>query len=439
LVGVNIDITERKKEEEAREQRGKDQLRLKDEFLSQVSHEIRSPLSAIMSFTAIVLDGLAGKINEEQREYEQIVLQNAHQLQSMIDDLLEVTRIENGKLRVDLEGLSVPEIVADTLDTHHGNACAKGVSLACELSPNLPAASADPVRFRQILSILTDNAIKFTPFGGTVKIGVRVWERDPELLCIEVSDTGCGIDSKNVEKIFERLYQSPDPDQHNRQGLGLGLFICRELVTRHGGQIWVQSRLQEGSTFSFTLPIFSLKRLIAPLLKNNRWPHESAALVMVDIRDLKECPYKQGQKEWAREIRELIRSCLMPNLDVLLPQMTGGDDKERFLVAAFADEQGASVLSKRIREQLGACTQIAGRGSTVNASHTMLTPFVLKKDESMDDIVATLVANLEEAIRSADILGPVEDYLFMDPARKNEHSYHFERDTSNIQGGGRDA
>jgi PAS domain S-box-containing protein len=409
IVGVNIDITERKREEEAREQRGKDQLRLKDEFLSQVSHEIRSPLSAIMQFTAIVLDGLAGKINDEQREYQQIVLQNARQLQSMIDDLLEVTRLENGRLRVGLESLSASEIVADTLNTHHGNACAKGVSLSCELSPNLPAAYADPVRFRQILSILTDNAIKFTPFGGTVKIGVRPWGEAPEFLCIEVSDTGTGIDSKHVEKIFERLYQTPDSGQLNRQGLGLGLFICKELVTRQGGEIWVQSTLQEGSTFSFTLPIFSLKKLMAPLLKKNKWPHESAAVIAVDIHDRKGPTSKQGQKEGAREIRELIRSCLMPNLDVLLPQMTAGGGKERFLVAAFADEQGVSVLSKRIREQLEGCSQIAGSGSTVTVFHTVLNPFVLNEGESMDDIVATLVANLDEAIRSPNSLGEVDD------------------------------
>jgi PAS domain S-box-containing protein len=407
LVGVNIDITEQKREEVAREQRGKDQLRLKDEFLSHVSHEIRSPLSAIMQFTAIVLNELAGKINEEQREYEQIVLQNARQLQSMIDDLLEVTRLENGKLRVDLEILSVSEIVADTLNTHHGNACAKGVSLSFELPQNLPAAYADPVRFRQILSILADNAIKFTPFGGSVRITVRPWETSAEFLYIEVSDTGCGIDTKNVEKIFERLYQTPD--QRNRQGLGLGLFICRELVTRQGGQIWVQSTLQKGSTFSFTLPIFSLKQFMTPLLKNKKWPRESAALITVEICDRKEYPPTQGQKDGHRDVRELIRSCLMPNFDILLPQGICASETERFLVAAFADGKGASVLSKRIREQLEGCTQIAGSGSTVTVFHTMLDPFVLKEDELGDDMVGTLVANLEEAIRSADILGRVED------------------------------
>jgi PAS domain S-box-containing protein len=408
LVGVNIDITERRREEQVREQRGKDQLRLKDEFLSQVSHEIRSPLSAIMQFTGIVLDGLAGKINEEQREYEQIVLQNARQLQSMIDDLLEVTRLENGKLRVDLESLSVTDVVANTLDTHRGNACAKGVTLSSGRAPALPAVYADPVRLRQILSILTDNAIKFTPSGGTVKIEVQPWGRAREFLCIEVSDTGSGIDSKNVEKIFERLYQSPDPAQLNRQGLGLGLFICKELVTRHGGQIWVQSTLQKGSTFSFTLPIFSLKKLMAPLLKGNKWPRESAALVTVDVHDRKKFPSKQDQKEWTRKIRELIRSCLMPNLDVLLPQMKGGDKKLRFHVAAFADEQGASVLSSRIREQLES-SQIIGSGSTATVFQTILNPFVLDEGEPTDDMVATLVANLEEAIRSPNSPEEVED------------------------------
>jgi hypothetical protein len=303
----------------------------------------------------------------------------------------------------------VSEIVADARDTLHGKACAKGVSLYSDLRGTVPAAYADPIRLRQILIILTDNAIKFTPFSGTVKIGVRPWGRDTEFLCIEVSDTGCGIDSKHVERIFDRLYQSPDPTQSNRQGLGLGLFICKELVTRHGGQIWVESRLHEGSTFSFTLPIFSLKKLMAPLLKNNKWPRESAALVSVEIHGRKECPSDPAQKEWTREVRALIRSCLLPNLDVLLPQMNGQGDGERFRVAAFADEQGASVLSRRIQEQLEGRPQLTGSGSTVTVSPSMLKAFALSRGEAMDDIAATLVVNLEEAIRSSHVVARADD------------------------------
>lgn len=241
----------------AREEVRQDQMRFKDEFLSHVSHELRSPLTAIKQFTSILLGGLAGELNTEQRQYQQIVMKNIGQLQSMIDDLLEVTRLETGKLTVDLEPVPVAGAVADVLNTLEGSARAKGVTLLVELEPDLPAAHADPTRLQQILIILVDNAIKFTPPGGAATIQVRLAPEDPALLLIEVSDTGIGIRPEMIERIFERLYQASEHTEASRKGLGLGLHICKELVTRQGGTIWAKSRLEKGSTFSFTLPVFS--------------------------------------------------------------------------------------------------------------------------------------------------------------------------------------
>ena len=249
---------ERKKLEEALELIRQDQMRFKDEFLSHVSHELRSPLTAIKQFTTILLGGLAGELNKEQREYQQIVLKNIRQLQSMIDDLLEVTRLETGKLTVELERVSVMIAVTDTFNTLKGSARAKGVTLSYDLPPNLPSVHADPTRLRQILIILLDNAIKFTPEGGSVTVKALVQQQDTRLLLLEVSDTGCGINSEITENIFERLYQVSERTEGSRKGLGLGLYICKELVMRHGGTIWAKRRPQNGSTFSFTLPVFSL-------------------------------------------------------------------------------------------------------------------------------------------------------------------------------------
>ena len=319
LIGVNMDVTERKEAEEALEQSRQDQLRFKDEFLSHVSHELRSPLTAIKQFTSILLGGLAGELNKEQREYQEIVLKNIRQLQSMIDDLLEVTRLETGKLTVEPESVSVSDAVTDTFNTLQVTARAKGVTLSCDLPPDLPSAHADQTRLRQILIILLDNAIKFTPDGGAVTIQARLLQQDPRFLLLEVSDTGCGISPEITERIFERLYQVSEPTQASRKGLGLGLYICKELVTRQGGQIWVKSQPQKGSTFSFTLPVFSLNNVIAPLLKNDKWPAESVALVMVETRLLDAWPSKESQEEWSHEARSLLQRCLLPDLDVLLP------------------------------------------------------------------------------------------------------------------------
>src|SRR5580658_4769385 len=252
MIGVNMDITERKRAEEALEQGAKDQIRFKDEFLSHVSHELRSPLTAIKQFTTILLSGLAGELNKEQREYQQIVLKNIRQLQSMIDDLLDVTRAEAGKLSVEPENASASDAVTDSLNTLRVSSEAKGVSLVSELPPDLPPVHADQTRLRQILIILLDNAIKFTARGGMVRVRARLLERDPEFVVLEVSDTGCGMSAEASERVFERLYQVEQPSQASRKGLGLGLFICKELVTRQGGEIWVESQPLVGSTFSFT-------------------------------------------------------------------------------------------------------------------------------------------------------------------------------------------
>ena len=274
---IGTDNTARKQAEEGRkklaeelEQIRQDQMRFKDEFLSHVSHELRSPLTAIKQFTTILLGGLAGELNPEQREYQQIVLKNIRQLQAMIDDLLEVTRLETGKLTVEPERVSVVIAVTDTFNTLQGSARAKGVTLSYDLPPNLPSAHADATRLRQILIILLDNAIKFTPEGGAVAIQARVSQKDPRFLLLEVSDTGIGISPEMGQRIFERLYQVSERTDTSRKGLGLGLHICKELVTRHGGDIWAERRPDKGSVFSFTLPVFSLSNVTAPLKSDLR-------------------------------------------------------------------------------------------------------------------------------------------------------------------------
>jgi signal transduction histidine kinase len=252
-----MDVTEQRKAEETLEQMRQDEMRYKAEFLSHVSHELRSPLTAIKQFTSLLLRGLAGELNKEQREFQEIVLRNIGQLQSMIDDLLEVTRLETGKFAVRQERVSVVNAITDTVNTLEGTARAKGVTISYDVPPDLLPAYADPTRLRQVLIILLDNAIKFTPDGGNVTLLARPMPRDPQFLLLEVSDTGIGISAATTEKIFERLFQVSERTQTSRKGLGLGLYICKELVTRQGGRIWAERRSQKGSTFSFTLPVFS--------------------------------------------------------------------------------------------------------------------------------------------------------------------------------------
>ena len=242
-------------------------LQMKDEFLSHVSHELRSPLASIYSFAGILADGLAGDITPPQAEYLEIILRNSRQLRSMIDDLLQVTRSETGKLTIALQPVSVSEAFADTLNTLRGAAEAKWIAMTSICDPGL-LAFADPTRLRQVLIVILDNAVKFNPPGGFIEVKARPCIPNPTLLQISITDNGPGIEEAAAQEIFEHLYQVDAPGREGRNGLGLGLYIARDLVQRQGGTIWVESRLGIGCTFHFTMPAFTAQNTPKP---TNPW------------------------------------------------------------------------------------------------------------------------------------------------------------------------
>jgi PAS domain S-box-containing protein len=251
-------------------------LKLKDEFLSHVSHELRSPLTSVYSFTSIIADNLAGDTTVEQQEYLQIVLKNVLQLQAMIEDLLTVTQSKEGKLPIELQAVSVAPAILDAINTAHPAAVAKQISITVMDTSNVPAVASDPTRLRQIMIILLDNAIKFTPDGG--HIDIRVVE-DGDMLRFEVEDNGIGIPLEKRARVFEKLYQitsgeHADTSLAGRIGLGLGLHIARDLVRRQGGNIWVTGAPERGSIFNFTLPVMTekLDAEATPHRRKTDWP-----------------------------------------------------------------------------------------------------------------------------------------------------------------------
>jgi signal transduction histidine kinase len=232
------------------EQAKAEQLRIKDELLSLVSHELRTPLAASYQFVTILLDGLAGPLAEQQRHYLEITLRNLLELRTMVDDLLESNRGQAG-IDVRPHAASVAELVDDAITTFSAAVDDKQLELRAAVEPGLPMVLADPGRVGQILGNLIGNAVKHTPPGGTLTVGARPMAG--ELVAISVTDTGEGIPPADLDRVFDRLYQVPGRHA-SRRGLGLGLYICRELVLAHGGQIWAESTLGSGSTFTFTLP-----------------------------------------------------------------------------------------------------------------------------------------------------------------------------------------
>ena len=372
------------------------QLQFKDEFLSHVSHELRSPLTAIYQFVTILLDRLAGELNPEQHEYLEIVLRNVKQLQSMINDLLEVTRMQAGKLQIELQCTSVSDAIVYTVNTLQTAATAKGIILTSEIELELPSACADPTRIRQILIILVDNAIKFTPATGAVKIQARVSRENPNLLVLEVSDSGFGISPDMTERIFERLFQTPDPASAGRKGLGLGLFICKELVTRQGGEIWARSAPGQGTVFSVTLPVFSLPNLIAPSLKRERLTEGPITLVVTEIGSQTGWLSHEVRAEQSQRVRDILQQCLHSDLDLLFPKMGLAGATELFFILAITDEIGGEAISKRIQERLGGCEQLQQAGLTNSTSYHSLEAIKRDASESMKDFVEKVATQIQE-------------------------------------------
>jgi signal transduction histidine kinase len=372
------------------------QMQFKDEFLSHVSHELRSPLSAIRQFVTILLDRLAGELNLEQGKYLEIVLRNVKQLQSMINDLFEVTGLQAGKLRIDLQRTSVSDAAIYTVNTLQEAATAKGVTLSSDVESRLPSICADPTRIRQILIILVDNAIKFTPANGAVKIQARIFEKDSSRLILEVSDSGCGISEDMTKRVFERLFQASNPAVAGRKGLGLGLYICKDLVTRHGGEIWAKSAPGQGAVFSFTLPIFSLRNLIAPAWKKESRTETPLTLVVTEIGSQTGWLSDEVRAEQSSRVRELLQRSLHSDLDVLLPKMGSAGAVELFFIVAITDRIGGDAISKRIREQFDGSEHLKQAGLTLSTSYRSLGAIKRNPIESIEDFLEGVGAHIQE-------------------------------------------
>jgi len=202
-----------------------------------------------------------------------------------------------------------------------------------------------------VLINLLDNAIKFTPQDGSVVVKACLVEADPANVYISVSDTGRGIGPEAKALIFERLYQDPDSVDNSRAGLGLGLFISREIVRLHQGRIWVSSEPGQGSTFTFTMPIYSLAKLLAPVIIHEDSLRPSFVLVRVELAPLSSLPRGNWKDTW-RQCLEILRHCVYLDKDLVLPPMGTSATNEILFVVASTDLQGSGTMTMRIREQL---------------------------------------------------------------------------------------
>lgn len=228
--------------------------RVRSNFVSMVSHELRTPLNSVHGFIDLLLQGHMGAMNEEQRTYLGYAQEGVMQLVSIVEDILLMTRSDLGQFEVKREEVHLPVLVRQIIGSLLPQALKAGVALCQDFPSNMRSLHADPQRIKQVLNNLMVNAIKFTPPGGTVTVGVRRQDAHSEM--ISVTDTGYGVQPEDRQHIFERFYQSNHSQQSKLGGYGLGLSIARLIVEQHGGAINFVTEVNKGTTFFFTLPIY---------------------------------------------------------------------------------------------------------------------------------------------------------------------------------------
>jgi signal transduction histidine kinase len=225
--------------------------RHKSEFLANMSHELRTPLNAIIGFSEILAERMFGDINEKQTEYLQDILESGRHLLSLINDILDLSKIEAGRMELELSEFDLPTAIENALILVRERASRRGIRLGSTVDERLGMIGGDERKVKQVLLNLLSNALKFTREGGRIDVGARLEDGVAE---VSVADTGVGIAPADQEAVFEEFRQVGAADK-KAEGTGLGLALSRKFIELHGGRIWVKSEPGTGSSFTFTLPL----------------------------------------------------------------------------------------------------------------------------------------------------------------------------------------
>ena len=243
ILGISMVLRDITKEKEIE--------RIKNEFLSSVSHELKTPLAIIKEVISLVMDEIPGKVVEAQRDVLAMAEANTLRLSKIIDSLLDISRLESGKVQLNIQVTEINELIAETVSDFKYLAEQKGILFDYEIPPVKLDISCDPDRIKQVLVNLLSNALKFTPRGGRVKV---ICNEEEDEVIVFIEDTGIGILKENIPKLFNRFVQINRELGPGEKGTGLGLAISKELVELHKGRIWAESKINKGSRFCFSLP-----------------------------------------------------------------------------------------------------------------------------------------------------------------------------------------
>jgi len=265
IAELNQDLERRIRERTAQLETANSHLsRSRDEiqnFYHTLSHELKTPLTSAREFIALMEEGAAGPITATQKEYLGLAKESCDQMNICLDDLLDATRMDTGKLSLELKPASLMKLARRVLASMQPAIDARGIALETEMEESLPDIAFDEYRITQVITNLVNNALKFTPEKGLIRFGIGRSASRAEMIEVSISDTGRGIPKDQLGLIFDRLHQVKKGDAATVGGMGLGLYLCRELVALHGGEITVESEVGRGSRFSFILPVHRATKL----------------------------------------------------------------------------------------------------------------------------------------------------------------------------------
>jgi len=335
------DITKRKEVE-----------RMKTEFISTVSHELRTPLATMKEFVSIIVDGIAGETTSEQREYLDIIARNINRLSRIINNLLDISKIEAGKMDLKRQVADISVIAEKEMASFKAQLDSKKITLKSDLARDLPQVYVDEDRIIQVFTNLIGNAVKFTPENGTITVATRKKAREIEC---SVTDTGIGIAEEDREKAFDKFQQIDRVPGSGEKGTGLGLPISRQIVQIHGGNIWVEGDANKGSRFVFTIPIYTrdnhYEKILTKLLSDAERDQISLSFILINVEGYLSLEQKLGLQK-----AESIMSTLERATAKVANRPGDGvfwfKDGLIFLYMQKTNKEGASVVEGKLKESL---------------------------------------------------------------------------------------
>ena len=328
--------------------------RAKSEFISTVSHELRTPMTAIKGYTDLLSGGAVGPLNDNQKHFLRVIKNNTGRLIALINDLLDISRIETGRVRFEPAPVKVGEIIADVVEALAARVQERGLTLTYEVGAGLPEVMGDRDRLYQVLTNLVGNAINYTPEGSVTVEATTAGTA----VQVSVHDTGVGIAREDIGHIFDRFYRADDPIVQEASGTGLGLPIVKMFVEMHGGRVWVDSEKGEGSTFTFILPVSGAELEIEESTPLHAPPPPITAKTVLVVDD-------------DPDIAQLVRMQLESNGYRVLTASRG----HKALETARADEVDLIVLDRILPDMdgLDILDQLKGAPSTGKIPIIMLT------------------------------------------------------------------